>query len=171
MSQNKEEMKKNQIKRKKSKNEKTARKGKINEKKEKIGAAKKIGKANVNFRLPENLRIKIDAEKNPNEVISTALSEYYSGLKRREELAVQREIDNNIIEVQRRHISDLKDQLAAANRNYEELIRIHQAYMLQVQPLIESAKENEKSVELTIPDEKMPEPQAVPKKKWYQFWK
>ncbi|MDV0447884.1 hypothetical protein MsAg5_18030 [Methanosarcinaceae archaeon Ag5] len=157
MSQNKEKNLKNNSQKssKKMKFEKAdAKRGNL----EKIGkSVKKIGKANVNFRLPDDLKTKIESEKQPDEVVSIALAEYYSGLRKREELAVQREIDNNIIEVQRRHISDLKDQLAASNRNYEELIRIHQAYMLQVQPLIENAKKPE--IESSKPESKTePEP-------------
>lgn len=90
--------------------------------------------------LPRELRKKIAAEKNPDAVLSEALTHYYSGKTRVREAEIQKEIDNNIIEVQRRHISDLKDQLQASNKNYEELMKTYQAYMLQVQPMVEAAQ-------------------------------
>ena len=102
-------------------------------------AAKK-NRGRVKLALPNELREKIKSEGNPDEVVSEALSAYYSGQNRRNEATVQKEIDNSIIEIQRRHISDLKDQLSVSNKNYEELMKTYQAYMFQVQPLIEASK-------------------------------
>lgn len=90
--------------------------------------------------LPKDLQEKVEAEKNPENVVAAALADYYGRGNRRNEIALQKEIDNNIIEIQRRHISDLKDQLDASNRNYEELMKTYQAYMLQVQPLVEAGQ-------------------------------
>lgn len=109
--------------------------------------SKKRTKRNENglgMSLSKDLRKKIEAEKNPEAVFEKALSEYYAEKPQRPEQryenAVQKEIDNNVIEIQRRHISDLKDQLTASNKNYEELMKTYQAYMLQVQPLVEAAR-------------------------------
>lgn len=90
--------------------------------------------------LPKDLQEKVEAEKNPENIVAAALADYYNRGNRRNEIALQKEIDNNIIEIQRRHISDLKDQLDASNRNYEELMKTYQAYMLQVQPLVEAGQ-------------------------------
>jgi len=98
------------------------------------------GDGKIRVTLPNNLKTRVEAERNPDEIISEALSDYYDDQRHRNEIAVQKEINNNIIEIQRRHISDLKEQLTASNKNYEELMKTYQAYMLQVQPLIENAK-------------------------------
>ncbi|MCL2142243.1 MAG: hypothetical protein FWH46_05145, partial [Methanimicrococcus sp.] len=89
--------------------------------------------------LPKDLESKIRSESNPGAVVAEALTEFYSENSRSNSM-IQKEIDNNIIEIQRRHISDLKDQLETANHNYEELMKTYQAYMLQVQPLIEKTQ-------------------------------
>ena len=89
--------------------------------------------------LPKDLESKIRSESNPDAVAAEALAAFYSENSRSNSI-IQKEIDNNIIEIQRRHISDLKDQLKAVNHNYEELMKTYQAYMLQVQPLIEKAQ-------------------------------
>ncbi|WNY26459.1 hypothetical protein [Methanolapillus ohkumae] len=137
MSQNSENrnQKENSKENQNFKKEKNSKKVKESEDKNKLGK--------VNFRLSKELKSRIKSERKPDEIVSAALLEYYAGNRRREENIIQREIDNSIIEVQRRHISDLKEQLAASNKNYEELMKIHQAYMLQVQPLIENAKRPE----------------------------
>ena len=112
----------------------------------KRGSEDKIDKSRsgkIKLALPEELREKIESEGNPDEIAVEALSAYYFRHSKRSEAAVQKEIDNNIIEIQRRHISDLKEQLTASNKNYEELMKTYQAYMLQVQPLIEAAKVKE----------------------------
>ncbi|WNY27992.1 hypothetical protein MmiEs2_01720 [Methanimicrococcus stummii] len=150
---------------------KMAEKKKMPEKK--IKADKnKFGKSNQ--LISKELRKKIGAEKNPDAVIAEALENYYGGQKRRNENALQKEIDNNIIEIQRRHISDLKDQLEASNKNYEELMKTYQAYMLQVQPLVEAAK-IQKPQELESLKKNEPESTAekteMKNKKWYEFWK
>ena len=147
--------------------------------------------------LPIELREKINAEKDPEKTIAEAVAEYYAENRRRSDVSIQKEIDNNIIEVQRRHISDLKDQLSVANKNYEELMKTHQAYMLQVQPMIEAAqkkeieakkptapeKKNEQTPEpaqsIEKPETKKQEQPAAPNpeykifkpRKWYEFWK
>ena len=147
--------------------------------------------------LPIELREKINAEKDPEKTIAEAVAEYYAENRRRSDVSIQKEIDNNIIEVQRRHISDLKDQLSVANKNYEELMKTHQAYMLQVQPMIEAAQKKEiEAKKPTAPEKKNeqpPEPaQSIEKtetkkqeqpaapnpeykifkpRKWYEFWK
>ena len=102
--------------------------------------AAREGYGKVRAQLPINLQMRVEAENNPDAVIAEALLNYYGGKSLRNEAAVQKEIDNNIIEIQRRHISDLKEQLTATNKNYDELMKTHQAYMLQIQPLIEYAK-------------------------------
>lgn len=138
------------------------------------------GYERVRVTLPKNLQSRVAAEKKPDEIIADALADYYAGRRRRTEIAVQKEIDNNIIEIQRRHISDLKEQLTVSNKNYEELMKTHQAYMLQVQPLIEGAKIQEaetpgrieppeKGTRADVPEKKKAEP--VKTKKWYEFWK
>jgi len=146
----------------------------------------KLGK--VKLELPAELHDKIEAEKNPNDIAAEALFAYYRGQNRRNEAAVQKEIDNSIIEIQRRHISDLKDQLTVSNKNYEELMRTYQAYMLQVQPMIEAAQKKEieakkTTLEDSVKNEKQNESvsetsvegQVVQPtsetKKWYEFWK
>jgi len=146
----------------------------------------KFGK--VKLELPAELHDKIEAEKNPNDIAAEALFAYYRGQNRRNEAAVQKEIDNSIIEIQRRHISDLKDQLTVSNKNYEELMRTYQAYMLQVQPMIEAAQKKEieakkPTSEDSVKNEKQKESvsetpvegQVVQPtsetKKWYEFWK
>jgi hypothetical protein len=146
----------------------------------------KFGK--VKLELPAELHDKIEAEKNPNDIAAEALFAYYRGQNRRNEAAVQKEIDNSIIEIQRRHISDLKDQLTVSNKNYEELMRTYQAYMLQVQPMIEAAQKKEIEAKKTTSEnsdgnEKQSEnagensagvnlSQSTSKtKKWYVFWK
>ena len=139
--------------------------------------------------LPKSLREKIKAEKNPEKIIADAVSEYYAETRRRSDVSIQKEIDNNIIEVQRRHISDLKEQLNASNKNYEDLMKTYQAYMLQVQPMIEAAQKKEIEAKTRPKTEKKNEPdsEAVEKvekteaeqpnqtapvtKKWYEFWK
>ena len=142
----------------------------------------------VKLELPAELHDKIEAEKNPSEIAAEALSAYYRGQNRRSEAAVQKEIDNSIIEIQRRHISDLKDQLTVSNKNYEELMRTYQAYMLQVQPMIEAAQKKEietkkPTTEDSVKNEKQNESVSEPSseeqtvrptsetKKWYEFWK
>jgi len=114
---------------------------------------KRDGKIRVT--LPNNLKTRIEAERNPDDIISEALFDYYDDQRHRNEIAVQKEINNNIIEIQRRHISDLKEQLTASNKNYEELMKTYQAYMLQVQPLVENAKlqEAERVGRITTPEE------------------
>lgn len=154
----------------------------------------------VKVTLPKDLRSRVAAETDPDEIIAEALLNYYSGQRLRSELAVQKEIDNSIIEIQRRHISDLKEQLTASNKNYEELMKTYQAYMFQVQPLIENAKlrESEKAGKISAPKEKTEsevstnekikndemkreatkadifeksEKESIKTKKWYEFWK
>ena len=125
----------------------------------------KFGK--VKLDLPAELHDKIEAEKNPNEIAAEALSAYYHNKNRRSEAAVQKEIDNNIIEIQRRHISDLKEQLSVSNKNYDELMKTHQAYMLQVQPVIEAAQKKELPAS-SDSSENVPKENV---KKWYEFWK
>jgi spermidine/putrescine-binding protein len=147
--------------------------------------------------LPKDLQKRVLLEKDPDTVMAEALENYYDGQKRRYENAVQKEIDNNIIEIQRRHISDLKSQLVVSNKNYEELMKTYQAYMLQVQPLIETAQ-LQKAAQLKLQEEQAemkeeggqeektePEQEAeskqemekeetkieMKKKKWYEFWK
>ncbi|MDV0445073.1 hypothetical protein MmiAt1_06290 [Methanimicrococcus sp. At1] len=100
----------------------------------------KRGGKNLSAGLSKDLRKKIGAEKDPEAVVEKALAEYYSEKPPRYENTVQKEIDNNIMEIQRRHISDLKGQLETSNKNYEELMKTYQAYMLQVQPLAEAAQ-------------------------------
>ena len=146
----------------------------------------KLGK--VKLELPAELHDKIEAEKNPNDIAAEALFAYYRGQNRRNEAAVQKEIDNSIIEIQRRHISDLKDQLTVSNKNYEELMRTYQAYMLQVQPMIEAAQKKEIEAKKTTSEDSVKnekqnesvgetsgEGQVVQPtsetKKWYEFWK
>ena len=107
------------------------------EKEDKSNAAAKDGK--IRLILPKDLESKIRSESNPDGVVAEALMEFYSERSRSNSI-IQKEIDNNIIEIQRRHISDLKEQLEAVNHNYEELMKTYQAYMLQVQPLIEKAQ-------------------------------
>ena len=137
----------------------------------------------VKLKLPSDLREKIESENNPDGIVSEALSAYYSGKTRRNEAAVQKEIDNSIIEIQRRHISDLKDQLSVSNKNYEELMKTHQAYMLQVQPMIEAARLKEIEAKKEA-DEKQNESSTgndtdkeegnktkLKSKRWYEFWK
>lgn len=138
------------------------------------------GLGKVKLEMPRELREKIKAEKNPDAVVADALKEYYTG---RNESAVQKEIDNNIIEIQRRHISDLKEQLETSNKNYEELMKTYQAYMLQIQPLVESAKLQEASAgadklpagtQTETKAEEIKKGTAEPEgktKKWYEFWK
>ena len=111
------------------------------------------GYGKIRAELPKNLQERVESENNPDEIIAEALSNYYGGRRLRNEIAVQKEIDNNIIEIQRRHISDLKEQLVASNKNYEELMKTYQAYMFQVQPLIENAKlsEAERLVKISAP--------------------
>ena len=104
--------------------------------------------------LPIELREKINAEKDPEKTIAEAVAGYYAENRRRSDVSIQKEIDNNIIEVQRRHISDLKDQLTVANKNYEELMKTHQAYMLQVQPMIEAAQKKEIEAKKPMPERK-----------------
>ncbi|MDR0767680.1 MAG: hypothetical protein LBE57_04495 [Methanosarcinales archaeon] len=150
--------------------------------------------------LPKDLKKRISSEKNPDAVMAEALENYYGEQKHRYENALQKEIDNNIIEIQRRHISDLKNQLEVSNKNYEELMKTYQAYMFQVQPLIETAR-LQKAAELKPPENKTEskeearregemesEEEVKPKseeikhcrdetknekkkKKWYAFWK
>lgn len=149
-------------------------------KSKKLSEKKKIKTGEKDFRkiiptLPKDLREKMNSEKNPDAVMAKALENYYSGQNRRHENALQKEIDNNIIEIQRRHISDLKDQLEASNKNYEELMKTYQAYMLQVQPMIE-ASQTQRTQELQAPaeTEKQKQEEAKPEvnaKKWYEFWK
>ena len=148
----------------------------------------------IKLALPRNLHDKIKTEEDPDKIVAEAVIEYYGGARRRAEISIQKEIDNNIIEVQRRHISDLKEQLNASNKNYEELMKTYQAYMLQVQPMIENApkkeieaeksaaekrnetkksneNKNEKQESTENPVEKNT-PQTPPiQKKWYEFWK
>ncbi|MDR2943944.1 MAG: hypothetical protein LBU81_02505 [Methanosarcinales archaeon] len=124
--------------------------------------------------LPKDLLEKMNSEKNPETVMTKALENYYGGQNRRYENALQKEIDNNIIEIQRRHISDLKEQLQASNKNYEELMKTYQAYMLQVQPMVEAAQ-LQKAPDLELqsgnePNLKEEKPEAK-SKKWYEFWK
>ncbi|WP_316558626.1 hypothetical protein [Methanimicrococcus hongohii] len=130
---------------------------KMSEKKikaDKIKADKNVfGKMN----LSKEIQKRISSEKDPEIVMEKALENYYGGQKRRYENALQKEIDNNIIEIQRRHISDLKDQLESSNKNYEELMKTYQAYMLQVQPLVEAAQ-LQKAAELRLQEEKNAEP-------------
>lgn len=114
----------------------------------------KIDEKGIGTRLPKELQRKISAEKNPQEIIEKALTRYYSDSHLRNENAAQKEIDNNIIEIQRRHISDLKEQLSASNKNYEELMKTYQAYMFQVQPLIERAQLLEKAEIKTLEEKK-----------------
>lgn len=145
-----------------------------------MSGKKKIKTGEKGFRkiipaLPKNLQEKINSEKNPDAVMVKALENYYSGLNRRHENALQKEIDNNIIEIQRRHISDLKDQLEASNKNYGELMKTYQAYMLQVQPMVEAAQ-LQKASELELPAENEKQKheeakQEMKSKKWYEFWK
>jgi hypothetical protein len=97
----------------------------------------------IKLALPRELQEKIKSENEPDKIVAEAVREYYGGTRRRAEISIQKEIDNNIIEVQRRHISDLKEQLNTSNKNYEELMRTYQAYMLQVQPMIEAAQKKE----------------------------
>ena len=159
---------------------------------------KAVGKGDGKIRviLPNNLKNRIEAERNPDEIISEALFDYYDDQRHRNERNVQKEINNNIIEIQRRHISDLKEQLTASNKNYEELMKTYQAYMLQVQPLVENAKlqEAERVGRIKAPEEDMKtegegaknegdemknengpltKPMETPAKtkKWYEFWK
>ncbi len=149
-------------------------------KSKKLAEKKKIKTGEKNFRkiipaLPKNIQEKMNAEKNPDAVVAKALENYYSGRNRSQENALQKEIDNNIIEIQRRHISDLKTQLEASNKNYEELMKTYQAYMLQVQPMVE-ASQLQKASELKSPPEDEKRKQEEPKqetksKKWYEFWK
>ncbi|MBZ3935299.1 hypothetical protein [Methanimicrococcus blatticola] len=149
--------------------------------------------------LPKNIQEKMNSEKNPEAVMAKALENYYNGSGRRQENALQKEIDNNIIEIQRRHISDLKDQLETSNKNYGELMKTYQAYMLQVQPMVEAAQlqkaselklsnESEKQTEMKTENEIKQEEKAGDEikqkektetekeiesksKKWYKFWK
>jgi hypothetical protein len=113
------------------------------EAKEKTDPIPNSGK--IRLVLPKDLESKIRSESNPDAVAAEALMEFYSERSRSNSI-IQKEMDNNIIEIQRRHISDLKEQLEAVNHNYDELMKTYQAYMLQVQPLIERAQLAESEV-------------------------
>ena len=134
------------------KSEKKLSEKKLSEKKstEKKNKADKGTLNKINF--SKDLQKRIRLEKDPGAVMTTALENYYSEQKHRYENALQKEIDNNIIEIQRRHISDLKSQLTVSNKNYEELMKTYQAYMLQVQPLIEAAQ-LQKATQLRLQEE------------------
>ena len=134
------------------KSEKKLSEKKLSEKKstEKKNKADKGTLNKINF--SKDLQKRIRLEKDPDAVMTTALENYYSEQKHRYENALQKEIDNNIIEIQRRHISDLKSQLTVSNKNYEELMKTYQAYMLQVQPLIEAAQ-LQKAAQLRLQEE------------------
>ena len=162
-------------------------------KKEKASEKRKEGQ--IRLILPKELESKIRSESNPDAIVADALMTFYAERNPSPSL-IQREVDNNIIEIQRRHIADLKEQLANVNHNYDTLMQTHQAYMLQVQPLIEKAQLEEgaplrqilapKEKETSAPlkdgeadaraDEKMVSNEkasdsAEKKKKWYEFWK
>jgi len=150
----------------------------------------------IKLALPRELQEKIKSENDPDKIVAEAVREYYGGTRQRAEISIQKEIDNNIMEVQRRHISDLKEQLNTSNKNYEELMKTYQAYMLQVQPMIEAAQKKEIEAKKPAPEkqnetanekqkeevseqkekkeaEKSAEKNAAPSssKKWYEFWK